>query len=208
MTDRETGGPDLLHQLKNQLAVVIGYCDLLLSECPDTDPRRLDIAEMQKAGRTAMTLIEEFSRRMRDRSSLRHGGLMATSTPQPVVFVVDDEAAVRRVARRILETDGYRVIEATNGAEAVKLLTEDMAVDLLMADLDMPELTGEEMARQLRAKRPDLKVLYVTGKIDRLFTERPVLWEGEAFLEKPFTAEGLLEAVSLQLYGTLKKKKV
>lgn len=133
---------------------------------------------------------------------------MATSTPQPVVFVVDDEAAVRRVARRILETEGYRVIEATNGAEAVKLLTEDMAVDLLMADLDMPELTGEEMARQLRAKRPDLKVLYVTGNIDRLFTERPVLWEGEAFLEKPFTAEGLLEAVSLQLYGTLKKKKV
>lgn len=130
---------------------------------------------------------------------------MSTSVPQPVVLVVDDEASVRRVARRILEKEGYQVIEATNGAEAVTLLTDDLAVDLLMADLDMPELTGEEMARQLRAKRPDLKVLYVTGNIDRLFADRPVLWEGEAFLDKPFTAEGLLEAVSLQLYGTVKR---
>ncbi len=131
---------------------------------------------------------------------------MSTSVSQPVVLVVDDEPPIREMARRILEGDGYRVIEATNGAEAVTLLADDRPVDLLMADLDMPELTGEEMARQLRARRPDLKILYVTGHIARLFAERPVLWEGEAFLDKPFTAEGLLEAVSLQLYGTLNRK--
>jgi two-component system cell cycle sensor histidine kinase/response regulator CckA len=120
--------------------------------------------------------------------------------------VVDDEDAIRQMARRILESDGYQVIEASNGAEAVTLLAQGTPVDLLMADLAMPELSGEEMARQFRAVHRDLKVLYVSGVIDRLLDERPVLWEGEAFLSKPFTAKGLLEAVSLLLYGTLKKK--
>jgi len=123
----------------------------------------------------------------------------------PVVLVVDDEEPIRRAARRILELDGYRVLEAENGARAVEMLRGDIVVDLLLADLDMPELTGEEMARQLRATRPDLKVLYVSGYIERLLRERPVLWEDEAFLEKPFTAEGLAEAVSLLLFGTLKR---
>lgn len=133
---------------------------------------------------------------------------MSISTPEPIVLVVDDEAPIRQMERRMLETDGYRVIEAANGVEAVALLAADLAVDLLVADLDMPELTGEELARQLRATRPALKVLYVTGHAHRLFHERPVLWEGEAFLDKPFTAAGLLEAVSLLLYGTLTRKKV
>jgi CheY-like chemotaxis protein len=75
-----------------------------------------------------------------------------------------------------------------------------------MADLDMPELGGEEMVRRIRATRPDLRVLYVTGYIDRLMDERRVLWEREAFLDKPFNPVGLLEAVSLILYGTLNKK--
>jgi FixJ family two-component response regulator len=67
----------------------------------------------------------------------------------------------------------------------------------------MPDLGGEEMVRQIRAARPDLKVLYVTAHIDRLLDVRKMLWEGEAFLDKPFTAQGLIEAVSLLLYGTL-----
>jgi two-component system cell cycle sensor histidine kinase/response regulator CckA len=131
---------------------------------------------------------------------------MSKETSEPVVLVVDDEDSIRQMARRILEGDGYQVIEACNGVEAVKLLAKDTPVDLLMADLAMPELSGEEMARQFRAARRDLKVLYVSGVIDRLLDERPILWEGEAFLSKPFTPNGLREAVALLLYGTLKKK--
>ncbi len=129
---------------------------------------------------------------------------MPKQSAQPVVLVVDDEQPIRLAARRILEANGYKVLEAENGARALELLSDDVVVDLLMADLEMPELTGEEMARQLRAQRHDLKVLYVSGYVDRLFDERPMLWEGEAFLEKPFTFEGLSEAVSLLLFGTLK----
>ena len=124
-------------------------------------------------------------------------------TPAAVILVVDDEEPIRNMARRILESDGYRVLEASNGADAITLLHDDTPLDLLMADLEMPELMGDEMARRLLAVRPDLKVLFVTGHVDRLFSEQPLLWEGEAFLEKPFTSTGLLEAVALLLYGTL-----
>ena len=129
---------------------------------------------------------------------------MAKQGSQSVVLVVDDEEPIRTAARRILEADGYKVLEAENGVRAIELLADDVAIDLLMADLEMPELTGEEMARRLRAQRHDLKVLYVSGYVDRLLNERPLLWEGEAFLEKPFTFEGLSQAVSLLLFGTLK----
>jgi len=120
------------------------------------------------------------------------------------VLVVDDEAPIRQLARRVLEDAGYQVTEAGNGLEAIELLSKGTTLDLLMADLDMPELGGDEMVRRIRSTRPDLKVLYVTGHIDRLMDARQ-LWEGEAFLEKPFTAAGLREAVSLLIYGVLKK---
>jgi two-component system cell cycle sensor histidine kinase/response regulator CckA len=128
-----------------------------------------------------------------------------TDSRPTIILVVDDEYRVRALARRSLEPAGYHVIEAGNGFDAIAILDGGAVVDLLMADLDMPALGGEEMVRRIRVARPDVKVLYVTGHIDRLMEERPVLWQGEAFLDKPFTREGLLEAVSLLLFGTLQK---
>lgn len=122
----------------------------------------------------------------------------------PVVLVVDDEDPIRDMARRVLETGGYRVIEASNGADALAIVRSDAPLDLLMADIEMPELTGDEMARQIKALRASLKVLFVTGYADRLFAATPVLADDEAFLDKPFSPKGLLEAVSLLLYGSLK----
>jgi two-component system cell cycle sensor histidine kinase/response regulator CckA len=129
---------------------------------------------------------------------------ISNASASPVVLVVDDEEPIRMAARRILEASGYAVLEAENGARAIELLQGGTAVDLVIADFEMPGMSGEEMVRQLRTERRDLKVLYVSGYIDRLLNERPTLWEGEAFLDKPFTFEGLTEAVSLLLFGTLK----
>jgi len=122
---------------------------------------------------------------------------------EPLVLVVDDEEPIRQLERRILESGGYRVIEASRAVEAFSLLQKEIQVDLVIADLQMPDLGGEEMARRIRRDRPDIKVLYVTGHIDELMDERSTLWEGEAFLDKPFTAKALLEAVSLLLYRKL-----
>jgi len=122
---------------------------------------------------------------------------------EPLVLVVDDEEPIRQLERRILESGGYRVIEASRALEAFALLQKDLQVDLVIADLQMPDLGGEEMARRIRRDRPGIRVLYVTGHIDELMDERSTLWEGEAFLDKPFTAKALLEAVSLLLYKKL-----
>jgi two-component system cell cycle sensor histidine kinase/response regulator CckA len=121
----------------------------------------------------------------------------------PLILVVDDEAPIRELERRFLEKGGYRVLEAVGGADGFALMQDGKPLDLLIADLDMPDVGGEEMVRRIRTLRPDLKVLYVTAHIDRLLDVRSQLWEGEAFLDKPFTSKGLLEAVSLLLSGTL-----
>jgi len=121
------------------------------------------------------------------------------------VLVVDDEPGVRALARRILEGGGYGVVEAGDGAEALEVIAGPSRIDFLMADLDMPVMRGEEMAKKIRRMRPDLKVLYVTAHSEQLFKERPELIEGEAFLDKPFTVRGLLEAVSLLKVGYIKE---
>ena len=136
--------------------------------------------------------------------------MMKTHNETPAVLtvlIVDDEAPVRVVQRRVLEDDGYCVLEAADGAQGVELLAGQVHLDLLIADLDMPVLSGDEMVRCIRLARPDLRVLYVTGYIDRLMDARP-LWEGEAFLEKPFSGAGLREAVSLLLHGTIGRRDV
>ena len=74
-------------------------------------------------------------------------------------------------------------------------------LDVLLTDVMMPQMTGDELARRLRLKEPDLKILYLTGFSDRLFKEKVMLWENEAFLEKPCTLKSLKEAVSLLLSG-------
>jgi CheY-like chemotaxis protein len=118
-----------------------------------------------------------------------------------LVLVVDAEPAIRILARRILEGSGYDVIDAGNGAEALAIVATNRPVDFLIADLDMPVMRGDKMARTLRQLRPDLGILYVTAQSERLFEERPELSAREAFLDKPFTVRGLLEAVSLLRNG-------
>jgi two-component system cell cycle sensor histidine kinase/response regulator CckA len=130
--------------------------------------------------------------------------------PQPAmekarlpILIVDDEPGVLMVARRILERAGYTVLEARDGGEAMSLVRANVRLEMLVSDVNMPGLTGDEVARQLRTHQPDLKCLFLSGYVDQLFDKRPHLWEGEAFLEKPFTPKALLEAVSLLLYERL-----
>lgn len=119
------------------------------------------------------------------------------------ILVVDDEASVRDFVDRVLGTAGYVTTVVGDGPEALAAIAERGPFDLLVADVLMPQMTGDELARQVRADTPDMKVLYLTGYSDRLFKEKITLWEDEAFLEKPCSVTGLLEAVSLLLCGHL-----
>jgi len=117
------------------------------------------------------------------------------------VLIVDDEEPVRRFVLRVLQEAGYETSVASDGAEALEVAAKLGGIDLLVTDVMMPNMLGDELARRLRQSEPDLKVLYITGYCDRLFKEKITLWEAEAFLEKPCTVAGLREAVSLLLYG-------
>lgn len=121
----------------------------------------------------------------------------ARPAPEPLrVLVVDDEAPIRNYVNRVLQKAGYQTTVAEDALEAVRLTWSHGPFDVLVTDLVMPHLSGDELARRLRTIQPDLPVLYVTGFSDRLFADRQLLWESEAFLDKPFSPTGLLEALA------------
>ena len=126
-----------------------------------------------------------------------------TRTPrQPInVLVVDDEEPVRRLVDRVLTEAGYITTLASDGPEALQVAAKLEQFDLLVTDVMMPQMTGDELARRLRVGRPSLKILYLTGFSDRLFKEKVTLWADEAFLDKPCSVKGLLQAVSLLVFG-------
>jgi two-component system cell cycle sensor histidine kinase/response regulator CckA len=117
------------------------------------------------------------------------------------ILIVDDEDAVRRFVQRVLSSAGVETWSAGGPLEALEVAQRIGRFDLLLTDLMMPTMNGDEMARRLRCDDPALKILYLTGFSDRLFAERMTLWENEAFLDKPCSIDGLLEAVSLAIYG-------
>ena len=120
------------------------------------------------------------------------------------VLVVDDEEPVRKFVDRVLKEGGYETTMAVDGTDAVETASkQEQPFDILVTDVMMPQMNGDELARRLRQIDPALKVLYLTGFSDKLFKEKATLWEDEAFLDKPCSVKGLLQAVSLLYFGSL-----
>ena len=122
-------------------------------------------------------------------------------TSQYRVLVVDDEQSNCDFAALVLREAGYEVATASDGPAALRLTEQQRPFDLFVIDVLMPQMQGDELGRRLRKRDPDAKILYFTGYADQLFKQRQVLWENEAFVEKPVTLNGMLEAVSLMLFG-------
>lgn len=119
------------------------------------------------------------------------------------VLVVDDEHPVLKLLVRILAVDNYEIQSTDSGVAAAQLLDVPgfRGVDLLVTDLMMPQMNGRELAAVVRKQYPAARVLYVTGFADTLFKGVQELGEGESFIEKPFGAEGVLEAARLLMFG-------
>ena len=104
------------------------------------------------------------------------------------VLLAEDQAEVRRLAVRILSSNGYRVLAAANGPEALELSRHhDGPIHLLVTDVIMPEMTGRELATRLLGIRPEVKVLYVSGYTADIIGREGVLDPGVDCLPKPFT---------------------
>ncbi|HVR36771.1 MAG TPA: ATP-binding protein [Methylomirabilota bacterium] len=111
------------------------------------------------------------------------------------ILVVEDEESVRTMIRTHLRLQGYTVIEARNGMEALLTLKEkDAHLDLLVTDVVMPEMGGVELARRLTGQQPDLRVLYISGYSD-IAIHQEMLGPSVAMLEKPITLESLVDKV-------------
>ena len=128
------------------------------------------------------------------------GGHHPASSQHGLVLLVEDEAAVRATARRILERHGYAVLEARHGADALLLWRAHRAeVTAVVTDLRMPEMGGRELSAVLRDERPDLPLVLVTGYADQPLVSH--LGARAAYVEKPFSGDTLLAALRQVLSG-------
>jgi PAS domain S-box-containing protein len=113
------------------------------------------------------------------------------------ILLVEDEEMVRMLLREALETNGYKVLEACQGDEALQIgeRTKER-IQMLVTDVIMPEMGGVELARRLTPSHPEMRVLFISGHTDRAFSHDTGAPKNAAFLQKPFTPDVLVRKVS------------
>ncbi len=128
------------------------------------------------------------------------------TAPQPprggteTVLIVEDEAGLRRLARRVLQSSGYTVLVAGNGQEALKVLAEHAGpVHLLLTDVVMPGISGPELASQVAELHPGIRIVYMSGYADDAMIRHGVPGSHQGFINKPFTLAELTAAVQRAL---------
>jgi two-component system, cell cycle sensor histidine kinase and response regulator CckA len=118
------------------------------------------------------------------------------------ILVVEDDAEVRKLAAEMLSRQGYAVLEAASGLDALRLWRRHASsIDLLLSDVVMPALAGPELAAKLQVERPDLKVLYMSGYPEEVMAKHGLTASESTFLHKPFTSDALVHSVRLVLDG-------
>jgi CheY-like chemotaxis protein len=116
------------------------------------------------------------------------------------VLVVEDEEGVRELVRRVLVRHGYQVLEARHGRDALREAERHPErIDLLLTDVVMPEMSGVALASELRERRPELRVLYMSGYTEEEIVRRGDGGPGLALLPKPFAGEELARLVRVTL---------
>jgi CheY-like chemotaxis protein len=138
----------------------------------------------------------------------------ALGTPEPVepgtasvpggagtVLIVEDEPEVRSLAARILRREGYEVLEAPDGEEALQLAKGPARIDLLLTDVVMPRMSGSDLVARVREFRPDMRIVYMSGYTHDMIDHHGVFEPGTAFLQKPFSARVLARTVRDVLVG-------
>jgi two-component system cell cycle sensor histidine kinase/response regulator CckA len=112
------------------------------------------------------------------------------------VLVVEDEEIIRRVVCESLRMNGYTVLEVADGSQAITICErQDQPIDLLITDVIMPLMNGPELVRRVKAVRPHLLTLFISGYTDRALIHQGLREAGTAFLQKPFTPDVLVRKV-------------
>jgi PAS domain S-box-containing protein len=124
-----------------------------------------------------------------------------TAADGDTILVVDDEDMVRRVAQASLEIRGYRVVMATNGVDAIREVKKDPRIGVVLLDLTMPVMGGEEAIDEILTQRPGIKVIVSTGYDHREAIERFSAKPVAGYLQKPYTSRQLADKVKTVLKG-------
>jgi len=112
------------------------------------------------------------------------------------VLLVEDEDSVRTVTRRILERDGFQVLEARSGLDGVAVAANTaQPIDLLITDMLLPDIGGGEVARRIALVQPQIRVLYLSGYTDETLEDHGVSPDRAHFIQKPFTGEVLRDRI-------------
>ena len=118
------------------------------------------------------------------------------------ILLVEDQQEVRAIAKTMLSRHGYNVIEADSGVSALELVKSHASdIDMLLTDVIMPVLGGQELARQVLSLRPDVRVLFASGYTDDVLVQQGVLQPGAEWIQKPFSKDALLQKVRAILDG-------
>ena len=121
-------------------------------------------------------------------------------TGSETILLVEDEKTLRRLQKRILSTAGYRVLEASDGAMALRVAADEVGeIDLVLTDVEMPTLGGRGMVAELNELSPGIRVLFMSGYTDNEILRRGIGTSETLFLQKPFTADELKAAVKTAL---------
>ncbi len=215
MEEANKTASSVAHDLNNLLTVIQINTEFLLESAAANPGSEQELAEIQGAARRASILarqllassrLEPFDLNLaeaalRQKSASTVGKSTAEAPDKAIraaetILLVEDEAAVRTLAKRILSQKGYRVFEAADGAIALRLAAAHVGeIDLVLTDVAMPNLGGRGMVEELRELSPGVRVLFMSGyPRDEIFPEK-----GSAaripYLQKPFTSETLFSEV-------------
>ncbi len=112
------------------------------------------------------------------------------------ILLVEDDEAVRHLARAILKRNGYTLFVAEGGVEALDLMASyNGPLDLVLTDVAMPDMNGSDLFKRVAENFPGIKVLFMSGYTDNVIAHRGILDEGIQFISKPFTVQGLTNKV-------------
>ena len=202
------------HELNNLLTVIQINAEFLLESTEGNPTSAEELDEIQRAARRASILarqllassrLEPFDPSLAEaalkRKSASRAGAKSSAPAEKgprvaeTILLVEDEAALRNLAKRILSQKGYRVLEASDGAIALRLAASHVGeIDLVLTDVAMPNLGGRGMVEELRELSTGLRVLFMSG-----YPKEEVFPEKSAaripYLQKPFTSDALLSEV-------------
>ncbi len=209
----------MAHELNNLLTVIQINTEFLLESTEEIPESAGELDEIQRASRRASILARQLlaSSRLEPFDPKLAAATLGRKSPTPVsksralarekaprttetILLVEDEAALRSLAKKILSQKGYRVLEASDGAIALRVAAGHVGeIDLILTDVAMPNLGGRGMVEELKELSPEMRILFISG-----YPKEEVFPDEETanltpYLQKPFTSEALLSEVRAAL---------